>query len=303
MEERVENIRKTYTKVGFAMLSYLLISQFLPMLLVALFKSFSINLLDNGWIKLLILDGAQFGVALPVVLLILKGVGKDTPKLAKHPLTAGKILHYFMLSMGLLYIFNIIGNLLNMLVSMMKGTPAANIVEQGLSGYTLLQIFIMTVVIAPLGEEFLFRHTIYRCVGQYGEKTFILTSALLFMLMHANIVQYPYTLMLGILLAWVYVRSGSIVYSILLHAGINMVGGVLSVLGMQQPIYLIFIMGCYLIGVVYLISVLVKKKNRIKLRNEEPMGKDEVDAVLLNPGIFLFTLGSLLMAGYIILYL
>lgn len=123
---------------------------------------------------------------------------------------------------------------------MVKGSPAGNIVEQSISSYTLAQSVLLTVISAPIGEELVFRKWIYRCVGAYGSKAYILTSACMFMLMHGNIIQYPYAFAVGAVFAWVYLQTGSIWTTILLHAAVNFVGGVLPLIGVNfEPLLLL----------------------------------------------------------------
>ena len=53
-------------------------------------------------------------------------------------------------------------------------------------------------------------------------------SGLLFGLFHGNFYQFFYTFMLGVLLAYLYVRSGKIHLCMMMHALVNLVGGVLT---------------------------------------------------------------------------
>lgn len=40
--------------------------------------------------------------------------------------------------------------------------------------------------------------------------------------MHGNIIQYPYAFAVGAVFAWVYLQTGSIWTTILLHAAVNL---------------------------------------------------------------------------------
>ena len=198
--------------------------------------------------------------------------------------------------------FNIVGTYLNYLISLVKGSQAGNIVEQSLTSYSIPQAFLLTVISAPIGEELLFRKCIFRAVGCYGEKAFLFTSASLFMLMHGNVIQYPYAFAVGLVFGWVYLRTGSIWYSIFLHAIVNFVGGILPLLGEDIPAIMVGLSILYLVSSGYAIWIIWRKRY-FRVRNKPELVEGALDAALINPGMMLFTVASFVMAGiyYIVL--
>lgn len=81
----------------------------------------------------------------------------------------------------------------------------------------------MTTSLAPaFAEELLFRGVIYTNLRPYGKTFAILTSAVMFGLMHENIEQLLYTTMAGICLAMIYEATGSIWGSVFLHMFFNL---------------------------------------------------------------------------------
>jgi membrane protease YdiL (CAAX protease family) len=62
------------------------------------------------------------------------------------------------------------------------------------------------VVLAPLGEELLFRGILLRALRDYGDGICILVSGLLFGLLHANVYQIFYAFALGAFFAWLTAR-------------------------------------------------------------------------------------------------
>lgn len=185
----------------------------------------------------------------------------------------------------------------------MKGSPAGNLVEQSVGSYTLWQMVLVTVISAPLGEELLFRKLVYRCVGAYGDKAYVFTSACLFMLMHGNVVQYPYAFALGGLFAWIYCKTGSLRNTILLHACVNFIGGVIPYLAGESELVLSLLGMLYLLGAAYVGYTLWRCRGRHPLQNDPKLPEGALDAALLNVGMLLFTAASFAMAGYVILYL
>lgn len=86
-----------------------------------------------------------------------------------------------------------------------------------------VMLVVMTVVLAPIGEEFLFRGTVGR--GLVNEKPVlgILLSGALFALFHLNPAQTLHQFVLGSFLMLLAYRSGSVWTSVLTHAFNNFV--------------------------------------------------------------------------------
>lgn len=73
-------------------------------------------------------------------------------------------------------------------------------------------------LLAPLAEEIVFRGAILRTLlTQMKPWTAIAVSALLFSLVHMNPSQMPFAFLVGILLGWMYWRTGSILPSMAYH--------------------------------------------------------------------------------------
>ena len=94
------------------------------------------------------------------------------------------------------------------------------------------------VILAPLLEELICRKLLIDRTVRYGEKLSVLMSGLIFGLLHQNLFQFFYAFALGSVFAYVYVRTGRIRYTIILHAIVNFLGAVvapavLSVLNMD----------------------------------------------------------------------
>lgn len=83
-------------------------------------------------------------------------------------------------------------------------------------GYLFLALLVVGVVPA-ICEEFLFRGLILNGLRNYGAVISIGVSALLFSLMHMNLQQLPYTIILGIVLGLIVYYTKNIWLSILLH--------------------------------------------------------------------------------------
>jgi membrane protease YdiL (CAAX protease family) len=87
----------------------------------------------------------------------------------------------------------------------------------------VLKIFVAGVILAPLGEEFLFRGYFYGVIKRYagGVGSALFTSAL-FAAIHMNPASMPGLFVLALCLTLAYEASGSLIVPLVMHAGFNL---------------------------------------------------------------------------------
>ena len=96
-------------------------------------------------------------------------------------------------------------------------------VSRAFFGGTLFLEIVAVCVLTPALEELLYRGVVYRRLrGWLGVWPSVLFSALLFGLMHANIVQFVYAGLIGILLAWLMEKYG-LWAAVSAHIGANLI--------------------------------------------------------------------------------
>ncbi len=132
---------------------------------------------------------------------------------------------------------------------------------------TNILILSYVCVIAPIMEELLYRGFILNALSPVDRKFAVIVSACLFSLMHGNFMQFPNTLLVGLLLGYTAVRSGSIIPSILTHIVLNVTAMVMSLVGEKggETAMGIFLICEFVLGLVFIITYL--KKNG-KINNE-----------------------------------
>lgn len=74
---------------------------------------------------------------------------------------------------------------------------------------------------APLTEEFLCRGVLLKSMSKYGVPFAVFASSLIFGLIHGNIYQTPFAILVGVVLGYVAVRSGSIWPGVIIHFFVN----------------------------------------------------------------------------------
>jgi hypothetical protein len=98
--------------------------------------------------------------------------------------------------------------------------------------------FFALVIVAPVTEEALFRGLILRgFLGRYRTGVAVAASAALFALFHVNPYQFVAAFVLGLLLAWVFVRTRSLWPCIVGHAFANGLGFAITALDIDIPGY------------------------------------------------------------------
>lgn len=121
------------------------------------------------------------------------------------------------------------GFLVSALMSLMDWIP--NIMEQS---FDILQSgwggILAIAIVGPVLEELLFRGAITKALlQQYNPTKAILISALLFGVFHINPAQILPAFLIGILLAWTYYKTGSLIPCILMHILNNSLAVYLSI--------------------------------------------------------------------------
>lgn len=129
-----------------------------------------------------------------------------------------------------------------------------------------------TAIVPAICEEFLFRGLILSALLPYGKKTAIFGSAILFSLMHQNPAQILYTVVLGVIFAYMVIDSKSIWGGIILHFVNNLVSVIMNAIvytcepNLADVLYMIIFIGIMVIGLIisgFLIaSYFVRRKNQ-----------------------------------------
>ncbi len=107
-----------------------------------------------------------------------------------------------------------------------------------MSAFEIIATGIAMAVVPAICEEILFRGTVLSALLPYGRSFAIISSALLFGLMHQNPAQLFYATMAGIVLGYVYTKTGSIWCGVLVHFFNNLVSVIqtAALANLSQPL-------------------------------------------------------------------
>lgn len=148
------------------------------------------------------------------------------------------------------------------------------------------------VVFPALFEEFAYRGVVLQSLRRYGDWFAILISALLFGLLHGNIVQIPFAFLVGILLGWCTVVSGTMWVGIAIHFGNNLLSSLQTIL---QTAYgetaayaatAAMMLCLFVLGIICFVVYSKNNKNIFRLRPSKfPYMKHSAARVLCAPTI------------------
>jgi len=221
----LRSAKRVCSRVGFALLVTGLLFQGLSYglgyLAIAL-ETNGIFLSDTTWFRWVAGVAPLYIIGMPVGILIMRKVPKG--EIVRGNLKFGQWLLFLLMCFPLMYGGNLIGTLLSWVIS--GGTATNHLLEYALEN-SFLKVLVI-VILAPVLEEYLFRKQLVDRLAPYGEKTAILFSGITFGLFHMNLYQFFYACLLGMLFAFVYVRTRKLYYSIGLHMVINLLGSVVA---------------------------------------------------------------------------
>ncbi len=224
-EAVVKTAKKAYSRSLLNLVMYGIIGELLVIILVAVcgsrYDSMSMN------VKYLINFLPMYFIAFPIYLLLSKPMEKLPPE--KHSMKFGQFLIAFMMSEGIAITGSLIGTFLTTFLTLLFHIDtSSSLLEDGVLGEGQLVFSVMAVLFAPVIEELLFRKVLIDRIRKYGDGTAILISGIFFGLFHGNLTQFFYAAGLGMLFAFIYVRTGKVQYTIGLHMCINFLGSVVS---------------------------------------------------------------------------
>lgn len=154
-----------------------------------------------------------------------------TYRIAQRKLRVGQLLLLIMMMYGLTLVGTVMGlPIHSFLSSFTVDNSQSEAVD--LSGLLLgsgIYFRIICVGILPaIFEELLFRKFLIDRTIRHGEFISCVMSGLMFGMWHGNFQQFFFATFIGILFAFVYIRTGKIIYTMIMHASMNLVTTVIT---------------------------------------------------------------------------
>ncbi len=290
----MQSHRKTFTAIGLSISAYIIIryisSSYVYTLVRVLFPS-----LSTLWARHVATDVFSALIITPLILMVLRlNTFSIVPRQKMDPKTA---LCLIPVSMGLVYVGNIAALIVNGILTALSGDVPQNQLENFVSQSSPVSLMVFAVILAPITEELLFRKFLIDPLYPYGEKVCMIVSGLMFAAVHGNFYQFFYAFLLGSLFAWVYCRTGNILYTIGLHMFVNFTGSfVPMILRSIHPYFAyVFALQMAALGILGLLLLFKHGKRALPLRAPSTPLRFAPLVIVGNIGmvVFIITAGTL----------
>ena len=229
------NVKSVFSRVGLAAAVLGVVVNLVQMIIITIFNVVNPAFESNGWFRYLLIAVSFYLIGFPICCLILKSI-PDGQKREEENLTFGGFIKFFLISYFIMVLLNLFTMGFLWIVGNFKGSDVVNPLENVISNSSVLATIIFAGILSPIIEEVLFRGVMLNKLRTYGDKIAIITTALLFGLFHENFSQFFYAVGLGMMFAYVTLKTGTIKYSIGLHIMINMMGGVIGTQALSSTI-------------------------------------------------------------------
>jgi membrane protease YdiL (CAAX protease family) len=243
---------------------------------------------ETAWFNVVLTLITIVGIGLPVFIKLMKRI-PDSEIGEKQNISGVKFIGYFIICIASAYISNIVGLFISAIIELIKGIEMINPLENFIFGSNMILFASYAVIIAPIVEELIFRKILLDKLRRFGDIPAILLTGFAFGIFHFNLAQFFYATVLGILFAYITIRTNRLIYSIVLHMMMNLVGtAFVPLLTNNQNMLGMGIMMIWFYGAMTLGSILFIVNIR-KIKLTKPMiplvrKRDYV----LNPGTLLF---------------
>lgn len=282
------NERKTFSRVGFGFVTFLLTAFVIQIFVVFAILRFKIKI-SFGSLYVIGVSLANYVVGGGITYLIVK----DMPVICRpeeKKAGAGMLISGFLISMSAMFYGNVIGLTLMSIVSGVFGRSMINPVEEMIKGLNFWAIFLTMVIMAPVCEELLFRRVLINRIRQYGDKAAVLVSSVTFALCHGNFYQFFYAFGIGLVFGYIYIKTGKLRYTIIFHMIINFLGSVVALwVGNDLSLaggYFIILLGMVIAGTV--LFFVNKGKLVLQPGLKEIWGKGTFKSLFFNWGMIMF---------------
>ena len=296
LKVKVDN-KKVFNRIGLAIFVSMILVNIIQVIFFGIIGVVNQELLSAPWINYAGIAISFYLIGFPVFYLMIKNLPEEEKRESKT-LGVFEVIKICFMSYSIVYIVNFLTNILMMLIAVIKGSEVTNPLVNMLEGSNWIWSLIFAGILSPIIEEMMFRGVMLNKLRRYGDKVAIITTAILFGLFHANFSQFFYAVALGMIFAYVALKTGTIKYSIILHIVVNIMGGVIlpAVIGDGSNIAAVGCVGLALLAIVIvgLVLLIKNRKNISLLDGEIKLEKGTAfKTIWVNVGMILYVVISL----------
>jgi membrane protease YdiL (CAAX protease family) len=329
-EPERRRMRSTYSHLGWGVAIITIAWIAISSVLYVVMELFSPELVENGIISTLLGTLPLYVICMPLLFLII--FSRPKAVIEKKKLKFGHFMLLFFIAQALMMAGSMIGNNIMEILSTITGIDFYNKLNDTMD-LPLWFSALLTVVLAPIFEELIFRKLLLDRMLPHGELAAIFVNGLLFGAFHGNFYQFFYAALLGMLLSFVYARTGKIHHCIFIHMAVNFFGGVLPTIFMNWADYdtlmtlvneminnpegveqldaitqhvmnhlggtlcvLLFVFVQYALAALGVVFFIIRRRKfALKKKDEQLSGRMALRAAIVNPGV----IAALVVCGYL----
>lgn len=221
---KVKKGRFAYNVSAFGLFLFGIVSTFFQVILqivLVIIAQSDPSIASSNWLNYVFILVPMYVFAFPLTMLFFRIAPKASFEKKKLPVS--KLIAYFVMMIPVTFILNLFSIFLAYYLSNGEATNPLNDIVNEINIWQIGTV----VILAPIVEEMIFRKLVIDRTRQYGQLLSIVFSALCFSLFHMNLFQIFYAFALGLLLAYIYISTGHIEYTIGLHMAFNFWGSVI----------------------------------------------------------------------------
>jgi membrane protease YdiL (CAAX protease family) len=290
---------KFFSKIGVNYLILGLVAVIIQIIITNIIANTNPNALSDVNLIYIISAMCNYLIPLPIFYWLMKRI--ESRKMKKEKVGIWTFILYIGITMTLMWIGNLIGLAITFLLGGAIQNDITNPVQQLINSTNIWFNIVIVSILAPIFEEFFFRKMLIDKTIRYGAKVSIILSALLFGLFHGNLNQFFYAFLMGGFFAYVYIKTGKIIYPIVLHAIVNFMGSVVSqvisqaMMNLQQSISttdLTIIVAYMILFIIFIVLGIIGlsryKKAKFNGKKTEIELEYKYTTMFMNPGMICF---------------
>lgn len=216
--------KKMLSRVGFALTATALIDFIIQNGVGVICKLYFPAIFAYKYFSLILMIVSLYMIAIPIGLLILNSVIKANESAEDKRIGFFEMILWCVVAVPMMYIGSYIGQIINTVLNTVIGAPSSSSLGEFIASLPLWLVFLIVVVLGPFMEELLFRRGVTEALRPWGWKMAVIIGGVAFGLFHQNLEQFFYAAMVGALLGYIYLYTGKLRYSVIIHMFINFIG-------------------------------------------------------------------------------
>lgn len=197
--------------------------------------------------------------------------------------SATKTIGLIMAGMGVTAVGNITTNILSSLSEEFFDMPfESSVPEFGTDIWSFILMMLCVGILPAVVEEFAIRGVVLGVLRKrFSDASAIVISSIAFSLLHGNLQQIPFAFLVGIVLSYATVYSGSIIPAVIIHGLNNSISVLLSFAALNMSpmvltvVNLLYFSLCLLLGICGFILLSKTDSNAFKLSSERSENTEE----------------------------